>query len=365
MAKAPTGPSFETGMLAYARSVQITEGLFFATSSTDNNVRTPIEVLEKGVRGQSSEDKAKNPGLSNPQSVEYAVIPQGHDGVELSFSIRFMPLSLRPHACGSTLVGDTHARLAAGYKAAGGYQVLAELLAWNISNARFAWRNRFQSDAMSVTAVFDGRTVTFDPFALSLDQPADREGMLAAMTSGGVEDLDALTKGIADGLSNGDKEAFTVAVRWNAAMEPGQEIFPSQEYVRDEKKDDQLSRIYAKLPTRVGGRVIGQASMHSQKIGAALRHIDIWHGSTHHDVAIAVNPYGGVQETSDVLRSAAKNGGLKNSFYDLRANAGPLLEAVENASGPADLSGDVHFVMANLVRGGVFGASGKKAEANG
>lgn len=365
MAKAPTGPSFETGMLAYARSVQITEGLFFSTSSIDDTIRAPIEVMEKGVRGQSSEDKAKNPGLSNPQSVEFAVIPQGHDGVELSYSVRFMPLSLRPHACGNTLVGDTHARLAKGYKAAGGYHILAELFAWNIANARFAWRNRFQSDAMAVTATFDGRTITFDPLKLSLEAPADPGAMQAAMARGSAEDLDAFTKGIAHGLSNEEKEAFTVAVRWNAAMEPGQEIFPSQEYVRDEKKDDQLSRIYAKLPARVGGRVIGQASMHSQKIGAALRHIDVWHGSTHHEGAIAVNPYGGVQETSDVLRSAASNGGIKNSFYDLRAKAGPLLDAVENASDPSDLSGDAHFFMANLVRGGVFGASGKKAEGNG
>lgn len=365
MAKAPTGPSFETGMLAYARSVQITEGLFFATSSTDDAIRTPIEVLEKGVRGQSSEDKAKNPGLSNPQSVEYAVIPQGHDGVELSYSIRFMPLSLRPHACGNTAVGDTYARLAEGYKSANGYHILAELYAWNIANARFAWRNRFQSDSMSVSAAFEGRKIAFDPFKLSLETPARAEAMHPAISEGTAEDLDALVQGIAHGLSNGDKEGFTVSVCWNAAMEPGQEIFPSQEYVRDARKDDQLSRIYAKLPIRIAGRVIGQASMHSQKIGAALRHIDIWHGSAHHDGAIAVNPYGGVQETSDVLRSASTNGGVKNSFYDLRAKAGPLLEAVESASGPSDLSGDVHFVMANLVRGGVFGASGKKAEVNG
>lgn len=173
--------------------------------------------------------------------------------------------------------------------------------------------------------------------------------------------MTTLIDGIAHGLSNDDDEAFTVKVRWNAVMEPGQEVFPSQEYVRDAKKDDQLSRIYAKLPTRLGERTIGQASMHSQKIGAALRHIDIWHGSATHHAAIAVNPYGGVQETSDVLRNPKS----KKSFYDLRAKAQPLLDAVEAAEGPADLSGDIHFVMANLVRGGVFAASGKKAEANG
>lgn len=360
MAKALTGPSFETGMLAYARSVQITEGLFFATASSDGR-RAPIEVLEKGVRGQSSEDKAKNPGKSNPQSVEYAVIPQGYDGAELSFSIRFMPLSLRPHACGNTEVGETHARLARGYRAAGGYGVLAELFVWNIANARFAWRNRFQSDEMSVSIGFESREVMFNPFQIPLESPVSIEEMASVLTKGNAEDLDTLVSGIAGGLSNDGKQAFTVEVRWNAAMQPGQEIFPSQEYVRDSKKDDQLSRIYAKLPMRFDNRQIDQASMHSQKIGAALRHIDIWHGSEEHAAAIAVNPYGGVQETSNVLRDPKS----KKSFYDLRAKAELLLDPVEAASGPSDISGDVHFVMANLVRGGVFGASGKKAEANG
>lgn len=361
MAKAPTGPSFETGMLAYARSVQITEGLFFATKSDSPEKHTPIEVREKGVRGQSSEDKAKNPGKSNPQSVEYAVIPQGHDGVELSFSVRFMPLSMKPHACGNTAVGETHIRLANAYKAAGGFRVLAALFAWNIANARFAWRNRFQSDAMSVTVVFEGREIIFDPFAFDLAVPADGDEMAAALIEGTADDLSALIDGIARGLSNDEQKAFTVKVRWNAAMEPGQEIFPSQEYVRDEKKDDQISRIYAKLPTRLGDRIIRQASMHSQKIGAALRHIDIWHGCDDHAMPIAINPYGGVQETSAVLRDPK----TKKSFYDLRSKAQPLLDAAENAQGPNDLTGDVHFVMANLVRGGVFGSSGKKAEANG
>jgi len=359
MTETHTDPSFQTGMLAYARSVQVTEGLFFATSSSDDAIKTPIEVLEKGVRGQSSEDKAKNPGKSNPQSVEYAVVPQGHDGVELSFSIRFMPLSLRPHTCGNTAVGGAHARLAEGYKAAGGYTVLAELFVWNVANARFAWRNRFQSDAMTVTAAFDGREIVFDPFKVPLDNPTDRTAMAEAMTKGDASDIAALVDGIANGLSNAEKSTFTVKVRWNATMQPGQEIFPSQEYVRKAKKDDKLSRIYAKLPTRAAGRTIDQASMHSQKIGAALRHIDIWYDGC--DRAIAVNPYGGVQETSDVLRDPKS----KKSFYDLRAKAEPLLKAVESAGTPDDISGDVHFVMANLVRGGVFGSSTKKAEANG
>ena len=362
MAKSTNGPSFEAGMLAYARSVQITEGLFYATQAENRDIRTPIEVLEKGVRGQSSEDKAKSPGKSNPQSVEYAVIPQEHDGVELSFLVRFMPCSMRPHACGSPQVGETYRRLAAGYKAAGGFRVLAELYVWNIANARFAWRNRFQSDEMSVTVTFSGASLRFDPFLFDLSEPADEAEMAAALLEGDADDLAKLIDGIARGLSSDNEdEAFAIKVTWNAVMEPGQEIFPSQEYVRDARRDDQLSRIYAKLPTRRDGRKVDQASMHSQKIGAALRHIDVWHGSEEHRAPIAVNPYGGVQETGDVLRAPS----TKRSFYDLRAKAEPLLSAVETAENPEQLTGEAHFVMANLVRGGVFGSSKKIAEANG
>ncbi|MCA9772255.1 MAG: type I-F CRISPR-associated protein Csy3 [Myxococcales bacterium] len=361
MAKSsPTAPSFETGMLAYARSVQITEGLFHATRSDDPELRTPIAVLEKGVLGQSLDDKAKNPGKPNPQSVEFAVIPQGHDGVELSFSVRFMPLSLRPHGCGSTHVGETYQRLAAGYKAAGGYRVLAALYVWNIANARFAWRNRFQADEMSVTVRCDGITLRFDPFLFDLDRAADETEMAAALIEGDADDLAELIDLVTDGLSNGANKAVTLEVSWNAAMRPGQEIFPSQEYLRDEKKEKGLSRVYAKLPTRGADGLVQQASMHSQKIGAALRHIDVWHGSETHRAPIPVNPYGGVKETGAVLRDPKS----KKGFYDLRAKAQPLLDAVENAADATEIPGEVHFLVANLVRGGVFASSNKAGEQN-
>ena len=362
MAKAGTTLSLETGMLAFARSVQITEGLFFATASQEAERATPIEILEKGVRGQSSEDKAKNPGLSNPQSVEYAIIPQNHDGVQLSFSVRFMPFSLKPHACNNLDVGAAYTRLATAYQRAGGYQILALRYLWNIANARFAWRNRFQSDEMRVEITSpDTSMVGFDPFKLSLQTPASLSELKAAVIVGDADCLDEVVADVADGLSRAEGEAYTLKVNWYARMEPGQEVFPSQEYVREEKADKQLSRVLAKSPTFHAGRLIQQASMHSQKIGAALRHIDTWYSEEAEEGPIAVNPYGGVQETSAVLRDPKS----KRSFYGLRSKADALIVSLEAVSHPDQISGDAHFVMANLIRGGVFGANNKKAEANG
>ncbi|MBL8561640.1 MAG: type I-F CRISPR-associated protein Csy3 [Gemmobacter sp.] len=362
MAKSPAPLSLETGMLAFARSVQITEGLFYATHSGKPEVVTPVEVLEKGVLGQSSQYNAGlQAGQSNPQSVEYAIVPQGHDGVRLGFSVRFMPLSLRPHACNNTAVGAAYARLAQAYRARGGYGTLALLYVWNIANARFAWRNRFQSDAMTVSVKSEAGELVFDPFRLSLEKPASRDELLAALVTGGAAELDGLLGGVAEGLSDDTHAGFVVKVAWDAVMEPAQEVFPSQEYVREEKADKQLSRVFAKLPTFFAGRELMQASMHSQKIGAALRHIDIWHGSETNPEPISVNPFGGVQKTGNVLRDNKS----KRSFYDLRAKAEALISGLENPAVEGEISGDAHFVMANLIRGGVFGSKDQKAEANG
>lgn len=354
MAKTKTSdaPSFETGMLAYARSLQISEGVFFGINGER---RIPVEILEKGVRGQSSEDKAKNPGLSNPQTVEFAVLPQGCTAVELGFSLRVLPKAMAPHACGNTMVGTTYTELAAEYARAGGFAILAELYTWNIANARFAWRNRFQVDSSKVKVVFSGEAIVFDPSILSLEQVADRDEMAAALVEGDRAALDRFVDGVNRGLT---EAPFTFDVTWTGDMDAGQEIFPSQEYIREAKAEKDLSRVYAKLPVFFAGREINQASMHSQKIGAALRHIDIWHGDEDYG-PIAVNPYGGVQETAAVLRNA------KNSFYDIRKKAEDVLAAVRGAQTVSEIPGSIHFMMANLVRGGVFGSSSKTAEANG
>lgn len=350
--KASNVPSFETGMLAYARSLQISEGVFFGSNGER---RIPVEILEKGVRGQSSEDKAKNPGLSNPQTVEFAALPQGCTAVELEFSLRVLPKAMKPHACGSTMVGTTYTELAAEYARAGGFAILAELYTWNIANARFAWRNRFQVDRSRVKVVFADEAISFDPSKLSLEQVADRDKMAAALVEGDRDALDRFVDGVTRGLT---QAPFTFDVTWTGDMDAGQEIFPSQEYIREAKAEKDLSRVYAKLPVFFAGREINQASMHSQKIGAALRHIDIWHGDEDYG-AIAVNPYGGVQETAAVLRNT------KNSFYDIRKKAEEVLATMRGAQSVSEIPASIHFMMANLVRGGVFGSSSKTAEANG
>ena len=89
------------------------------------------------------------------------------------------------------------------------------------------------------------------------------------------------------------------------------------------------------------------AGIHSQKLGNALRTIDTWHSEFKEVGPIAVEPYGSVT----TLGKACRQPRTKTDFYSLLDNwlikdAVPALE-------------QQHFVIATLIRGGVFGDSGK------
>ena len=90
------------------------------------------------------------------------------------------------------------------------------------------------------------------------------------------------------------------------------------------------------------------AGIHSQKIGNALRTIDTWYPQDENVPLgpIAVEPYGSVTTQGKAYRQPK----AKADFYNLLDNW-VLKDKV-----PAE--GDQHFVMATLIRGGVFGEAG-------
>ena len=291
------------------------------------------------------------------------MIPSGCDTFEITFSARIMQSAMKLHASDNPDVATNYADLARLYAESGGFAYLARRYVANLLNGRFAWRNRWQSDDAIVTVSFaGGKQVVADPFKFNLSEMPSLETMRGALVGGTPELLDELISGVTRGLT---EASFEFDVIWSSKMQPGAEVFPSQEYLRGEAaerlkgkgEDGGKSRVYATLPSRVGGRTVEQASMHSQKIGAAIRHIDDWHNNDDYG-PIAVNPYGGVQETADVLRKS--KGGSALNLYAIMGKPQLLRADVEK---PADqMSGDTHFFFANLIRGGVFSVSNKTNE---
>ncbi len=343
---------FVCGNLAFCRSQQTSKGKFVAINSEAPDREYPVRVEQEGVRGQTSHDGAPvdKQGKSNPQTIETAHVPVECDRLELRLSVRIVPESRQPHSCDDPEVFASYKKLSNRYMEKGGYSTLALLYLWNYANGRFSWRNLKQSDHIRVSIEFRNRLIEFDPLRLSLEEPADVGELVAALTDGTKDDLITFLENFELGLT---EKPFGFRVIWSAEVEELQEVFPSQEYVRDAEKATKykgVGRVLSKVPVFYHGEVNNQATLHSQKIGAAIRHIDIWHGNENYG-AIAVNPFGGIQQNSEVLRSTK----TKKSLFDLRKQAGDWLREFEHEGGPNGIPGEIHFIMANLVRGGVFG----------
>jgi CRISPR-associated protein Csy3 len=124
-----------------------------------------------------------------------------------------------------------------------------------------------------------------------------------------------------------------------ARLGAGQEVYPSQELILDRGRGDKSKTLYT---------VNKVAGIHSQKLGNAIRTINTWHPEVAELGPIAVETYGAITTLGKACRKPAD----KKDFYSLLDNwllkdKAPELE-------------QQHFVMATLIRGGVFGDSGKE-----
>lgn len=130
-------------------------------------------------------------------------------------------------------------------------------------------------------------------------------------------------------------EDFTfVTVDAFVKLGQGQEVFPSQELILDKGKSDKSKVLYD---------VSGIAAMHSQKVGNALRTIDTWYPDAGEVGPIAVEPYGSVTSRGKAYRQPKD----KMDFYTLLDNW-----IIKNKEPELNQQ---HYIIATLVRGGVFG----------
>ena len=335
-------------VLAFERKLDPSDALFFAgawaaRANTGASAWQPITVREKSVRGTISnrlktkdQDPAKlDAAIENPnlQTVDVATLPSEADTLKVSFTLRVLAGMGTPSACNNA---DYQAKLRStvqGYVQVNGYTELARRYAANLANGRFLWRNRVGAEQVEVQVaqLVDG--VAAQRWAFNALSMPMRE--FSAPAAAGA-DLAALSQLIGEGLA-GERHVLlsvTAFVRVGA----GQEVFPSQELILDKGQSKKSKTLYS---------VAGVAGIHSQKIGNALRTIDTWHAEVEELGAIAVEPYGSVTTLGKACRQPKAN----LDFYSLLDQwliKDKVPELVQQ-----------HFVMATLIRGGVFGDAGK------
>jgi len=342
-----TTPLKTASVLAFERKLDPSDALFYAGDWNQRDSATgwtPVTLREKSVRGTISnrlktkdQDPAKlDAAIESPnlQTVDVATLPADADTLKVSFTLRVLGGTGTPSACNNAEYQVKLLSTVKGYAEANGFGELGRRYAHNIANGRFLWRNRVGAEQVEVRVqhLMQGQAAacwTFDGLQLPLRN--------FAAPDAAANDLQSLADLVTQGLAG--KSHVLLQVTAYARLGAAQEVYPSQELILDKGTSKKSKTLYD---------VQGVAGIHSQKLGNALRTIDTWHPEVAELGPIAVEPYGSVTTLGKACRKPTD----KLDFYNL-LDGWILKDKVPALD-------QQHFVMATLIRGGVFGDASKE-----
>lgn len=334
-------------VLSFEKKLVPSDAYLYGTTWENRDEVTALALTEKSVRGTISnrlKPAVKNDPLKlnaevekpNLQRVDTCALLPEQDTLKLQFTLKVLGGVNRPSACNNAEFKSSYSKAVSGYIQEHGFTELAKRYATNIANARFLWRNRLGAEEIIVQVKALNKNAKqsweFDATKIAL-RHFDAQH----------DDINSLASRIAEALASED-QFLILEVTCFAKVGKSQEVYPSEELVLDKStsKEKKSKILYSNN---------GIAAMHTQKVGNALRTIDTWYPDFS-DIEksagpIAIEPYGAVTNLGTAFRTPKE----KQDFYSLfdAFALGEKLSRVE----------DEHYVIATLVRGGVFGASDK------
>ncbi len=329
-------------VLAFDRKLEPSDALMYSgtwDSIHTENLWQAIELFERRNRAVKSnfkqevlEDEVelqKQTAESNLSWGDDAALDHKHDTLKLSFTLRVVNGLNKPSVCNSTDFEKTYSKKVEDYTQLNIGQ-LANRYAYNIANGRFLWRNRICAQELKVVVNHSSLSepLTFNAYDYPLRNTTADDKKLAM-----------LAEIIKSGFVN-DK-AVLLKIDAYARLGNGQRVWPSQEMTLNTPKGEKSRHLFH---LKVNGKDI--AAMHCEKIGNALRTIDDWYPKFQEtQTPIAIEAYGSVTQRGIAYRST------RNDFKS-------LLLTWLNAEDENGIEEDSkHFVVAMLIRGGVFGES--------
>ncbi|SER18095.1 CRISPR-associated protein Csy3 [Nitrosomonas sp. Nm51] len=332
-------------MLSFERKLECSDGLMFSGNwdekEQENNWQS-IPVIPRQNRSTQSAFGIKHVDKTKPNPVssdnDDANLPMDKDSLKVSFSLRIVGNLGKPFACNKPDFAGAIEEKVTAFKNSIGIEELAFRYACNIANGRFLWRNRVCAEQVEihVSHAEDGEFFKINAYDFSLnDFDKNRDN----------PSLQKLAGLIKKGLLGGDKTFVLIEVNAYVKLGKGQHVYPSQEMNMGEKKKKlfQLNKC---------------AAMHNVKIGNAIRTIDTWYGNkmlikaegkdkteivnieSGNKNPIAIEPYGSVTQHGRAYRHTDID------FYS------QMIDWINDKNIEEDQQ---KFVVANLIRGGVFG----------
>ena len=341
--KNPTDAALKApSVFSFSRAIEPTDGFFHQKDSANpDKPLQPVVISKRSIRTTMSNYQkpaiAKNPEKlnaeiikANIQAPEICYLEEDCDLLVAKFGVKFLLFDNKPSSCNSPLFLKRMKVVMGDYIERTQFSELGLRYATNIANGRWLWRNRFvaQSIDINVSCVFDDKQIEFN-FAgkkISTVNPTSQN-----------EEVVKLGQLIASAFRG---EIFlNIYVTAAAKLGYGHQAFPSEEMNLDDNKAGK--ELFHRR---------GVAGFHAPKIGNALRTIDTWYPQSEDDAVnapISVEPYGSVTSLGIALRQPTDKADFYTIFYDWIEN--DKVPTIENQ----------HYVMAMLIRGGVFGKSSK------
>ena len=318
-------------VLAFESKLACSDAVMFSGNweNRDNKAAwTAIQVTEKSVRGTIS-NRLKGAKASkidaevekaNLQTVDNAALPFDADTLKVTFTLRVLGELAQPSTCNNPEYQAALAEKIKTYVQENGFKELAKRYATNLANGRFLWRNRVGAEQVDVRISHHEQQWIFEAQDLSLKT-----------FNHDCNKLTQISSIIEQGLLG--EKATLLTIEAYVQLGGAQTVFPSQELVMNTGKDK------SKFLYQLGG----QAAMHSQKIGNALRTIDTWYPQSDEFGPIAIEPYGSVTNRGVAYRKPKD----KTDFYT-------ILDHWMLKDNVPELN-EQHYLMAMIIRGGVFG----------
>ncbi len=325
-------------VLAFEKKLVPSDGLMYGTTwEKRNDQAEPLKLQEKSVRGTISNRLKKSEEgkidakieSANLQTVDSCALTPEQDTLKLNFTLKVLSGVETPSACNHEGFNQMYSEAVIAYITKHGFKELARRYASNLANGRFFWRNRIGSENVEVQINVLNNDISKNWVFNSLDfntQSFDDQS----------NDVTELAELIAKTLS-GENEFLLLEINAFAKVGKSQDVYPSEELVLDKNNSKEKK-------SKILYDVNHVAAMHSQKIGNAIRTIDTWYPEfINHKRPISIDPYGAVTNLGRAYRQPKE----KKDFFSLfdRFSQGEKLDLLE----------EEHFVMAVLVRGGVFG----------
>ena len=331
-------------MLSFERKLECSDGLMFSGNWDEKEQKDKwqsIPVVPRQNRSTQSAygindvDKTKpNPVSSDSDD---ANLPMDNDTLKVSFTLRLVGNLGKPFACNKPDFAEAIEDKVTTFKNSKGIEELAFRYAYNIANGRFLWRNRVGAEQIEIYVSQGEESMEFNAYDFSLkDFEKNKDN----------PSLQKLADLFKTGLLGGDDTFVLVEVDAYVKLGKGQHVYPSQEMNMGEKKKKlfQLNKC---------------AALHNVKIGNAIRTVDSWYGDTmliksegkdktalveiesENKNPIAIEPYGSVTQHGRAYRPA------KIDLYTLMMDWVNQQDCIHEDQ--------QKFVVANLIRGGVFG----------